>query len=90
MVYNGNGTGGWKYRGCTLQAMSPIDAEKVRALREKRGLTQQQLADAADIWRPRIAELETGKPVSITVETLERIARALKVSPASLLTQEKK
>ena len=65
--------------------MSPIDAEKVRALREKRGLTQRQLADAADVWQPRIAELETGKPVSITVETLERIAKALGVKPARLL-----
>jgi transcriptional regulator with XRE-family HTH domain len=65
--------------------MSPIDAERVKALRLKRGLTQQQLADKAGIWQPRVAELEKGKPVSITVDVLEAIAKALGTTPGRLL-----
>jgi predicted transcriptional regulator len=69
-------------------AMSPIDVVRVKALREKRGLTQRQLAQLAGVHQPRIAELEKGKPVTITVDVLEAIAKALGTTPARLLTRK--
>jgi transcriptional regulator with XRE-family HTH domain len=53
-------------------------AERLRELREKAGLTQQQLADSAGLHRLGIAKLEQGvrQPSWATVESL---ARALRV-----------
>lgn len=56
----------------------------VYRLRTAAGLTQQQLADAARMKQPRIAEIERcdGNP---TLLTMTRIARALGVAPDRLL-----
>jgi transcriptional regulator with XRE-family HTH domain len=51
----------------------------VATLRTKAGMTQQQLADACEVARPRIAEIESGR-FNPTVETVEAIATALGVS----------
>lgn len=52
---------------------------RIAALREKRGKTQQQLADAAGMNRPNLAVIETyGREPS--VGTLLRIAKVLNVS----------
>jgi transcriptional regulator with XRE-family HTH domain len=67
--------------------MSPVDGAKLKELRLKKRLTQGALAEKAGTYQPRIAELENGKrPVTITVDTLERIAKALGVSVRRLLT----
>ena len=61
----------------------------VYRLRTAAGLTQQQLADAARMKQPRIAEIERcdGNP---TLLTMTRIARALGVTPDRLLVDPKK
>lgn len=59
----------------------------VRKLRKERGLTQQQLSEAAAISRSYISEIETGEKHPNT-RRLEQLARALGVHPADLLVQD--
>ncbi|MEO7838662.1 MAG: helix-turn-helix transcriptional regulator [Anaerolineales bacterium] len=51
----------------------------IKIWREYRGLTQQQLADAAGISKPYLSQIETGKRKGST-EILSAIAKALDVS----------
>jgi DNA-binding XRE family transcriptional regulator len=51
----------------------------VKVWREHRGLTQQQLADAVQISKPYLSQIETGKR-SGTTDVLAAIAKALDVS----------
>lgn len=50
----------------------------VRVFREYRGLTQQQLAKAAKIARPYLAEIESGRKTG-SVSVLKSIAGALRL-----------
>jgi transcriptional regulator with XRE-family HTH domain len=59
-------------------------AHRVRELRQKRGLTTYELAKRSGILRPNISRVESGKHVP-NVDTLDRLARALRVSLADLL-----
>jgi len=58
--------------------------ERIRALRTARKLTQEQLAYRAGVSVGTIARIERGA-TRPTLETLERLARALDVSVADLL-----
>ena len=58
-------------------------SKRIRAAREKRGLSQQQLADKAGISRGYLARLETARQ-DPTVGTVEKIARALRIKMAHL------
>ncbi len=59
-------------------------AGNVHRLRTKRGLSQKELADAVGISVSYVSMLERGQR-SPPLETIERMARALRVSPASLV-----
>ena len=64
----------------------PIDHEKIRALREQAGLTQQQAAERARIaGKQEWWKIETGRKQAVRLDTLERIARALGVGAKDLL-----
>jgi DNA-binding XRE family transcriptional regulator len=54
------------------------DQNPIRVFREYRGLTQEQLANAAKIARPYLAELEAGRKRG-SVSVLKAIAAALKL-----------
>jgi transcriptional regulator with XRE-family HTH domain len=56
----------------------------IRALREARGLTQEQLADLASVHRTYVGSVERGER-NVTVETLSRFAEALEVRPSEIL-----
>jgi len=58
--------------------------EKVKANRIRAGLTQAQLAEAADVGTPFIANIEGGQKM-MSVPTLLAIADALEVSCDTLL-----
>jgi transcriptional regulator with XRE-family HTH domain len=66
--------------------MSLLDrfAGNVRRLRSKKGLSQKALADNIGISVSYVSMLERGQR-SPPLETIEKMARALKVSPAVLL-----
>lgn len=56
----------------------------VRQLREKRGLSQQALADDCNLNKSQIARLEVAK-VNTGIKTLIKIANALEIEPKELL-----
>ena len=58
----------------------------VRNLRNSRGLSQEQLALAADVDRSYISEIELAKN-SASIDVLERIALALEIGPQELLNK---
>ena len=58
----------------------------VRNLRNSRGLSQEQLALAAEVDRSYISEIELAK-FSASIDVLERIAYALEVTPKELFNE---
>lgn len=59
-------------------------AENMRRIRNKRGLTQQTLADKVKIHRVYLAQME-GATRAPSLEMLERLAKALKVTVGELV-----
>ncbi len=60
--------------------------EKIRRLRKARELTQEKLAEFANVDPKTIIEIEGGKRANPTLKTLNKISRALKVSLENLLS----
>jgi len=58
----------------------------VKGLRQRLGLSQEALAKRAGLHRTYIVEVEGGGR-NVTLKTMERLARALEVSIATLLMQ---
>ena len=59
----------------------------IKVWREYRGLTQQQLANAAGISKPYLSQIETGKRKG-TADILSAIAKALDVSLDDIVGRE--
>ena len=53
--------------------------ERIKILRRKLGISQEELADRAEIHRTYIASLEVGKR-NVSIITLEKVVNALEVS----------
>lgn len=64
--------------------------EELRPLRERAGLTQQQLADKAKVRQATVSALETGTAAGIRRDTAVRLARALGVKPPELFCPPKR
>lgn len=58
--------------------MTPFDPERLRSTRQRKVLTQEELASKAGVRKATITELETGKRVP-RPSTLRKIAHALGV-----------
>ena len=58
---------------------------RIKAARERTGLTQQELADRVGITRVYVAKLEGGDRDSPSLPVLERIAKAIGVKLVDLL-----
>ncbi|HTV09396.1 MAG TPA: helix-turn-helix transcriptional regulator [Candidatus Aquilonibacter sp.] len=56
---------------------------RLSELREKRGLSQTQLADMAEIGRAHLSQIENGA-VAARIDTLRDIAQALGISLSEL------
>ena len=57
---------------------------KIRELREKRGMSQKELADALGLDQSAVAQWETGR-TEPTIFNLRRLADLLGISPGDLL-----
>jgi len=59
--------------------------EEIRARREKRGLTQQQAADAAGMLQHVWSRLESGGRPNPQIDTLRRVASVLRCKVEDLI-----
>jgi DNA-binding XRE family transcriptional regulator len=57
---------------------------KIKELREKRRLSQDELAELSGVIRPTISRLESSDDVETTTGTLEKLAKSLGVSIRTL------
>lgn len=60
----------------------------IRKMREKSGMTQEQLAKEANVNRSLLNQLETGKLTNTSTNTLEKIAKALHCEVRDLFFEE--
>lgn len=59
--------------------------QKIKVLRQKRGLTQEQLAELVKTSYKYVQRIEGKNPPDLRISSLERIAKALKTTPTELL-----
>ena len=62
---------------------------RIKEIREKRGLNQEQLAELVNMESRHISRIETGKSFT-TLENIEKIAKALKVEINALFSFQHK
>ncbi len=60
-----------------------MDGERVRSLREERGMSQRQLAEASGVSKKTLTNVEASK-VRVLPSTARKIGAALEVDPRSL------
>lgn len=72
----------------SFEPMTPIHMRRVKALRNAKGLSQSDLAEIAKIGRQTLIRIEEGRSGGIDFGVLERLANALGVHPADLLTYD--
>jgi transcriptional regulator with XRE-family HTH domain len=67
-------------------AMAPLTAFgiRLRALREERHLSQEKLAEMADLHRNYVGNLERGNS-NVSLLTIVRLAHSLNVKPVKLI-----
>jgi transcriptional regulator with XRE-family HTH domain len=69
-----------KYRAAYVRAKAQTNIpSQIRALRLRRGMTQQDLAREADMKQPRISAMEQPGETQFNLDTLVRLAAAFKV-----------
>ena len=59
--------------------------KNLKNLRKQKGLSQDRLSKLADISYNTVIKLETGGIVNPTIETLQKIAKALNISVDDLI-----
>ena len=64
--------------------MSSIISKNIRRIRQKKKMSQDRLSKEADLALNTIVKIETGESPNPTVETLEKIAKALDISISDL------
>ena len=57
----------------------------LRAYRTKKGLTQEQLSELAEMSVEHLQRLEGKSPSGIRLETVVKLSKALKTTPSALL-----
>jgi len=65
--------------------MSSIVSRNIRRLRNKKGISQDRLSKEANLALNTIVKIETGENPNPTLETLEKIAKALNIEVQDLL-----
>lgn len=59
--------------------------KRIKELRKERGMTQEELSAAVPIDYKYLQRLEGKKPPALKVDTIAKLAKALKVKPEELL-----
>ncbi len=60
-------------------------AKRIRSLREEHGLTQERLAEISGVDYKHVQLLESKNPSIAKIDTIEKIAKAFKISPSKLI-----
>jgi len=60
-------------------------SKRLKELRKKNGLTQEKLAEIADISYKNVQYLESKNPTCPSLITLSKLAKALKITPSKLI-----
>lgn len=60
--------------------------EKIKKLRKESGLTQEKLAEMASVDPKTVIQIENAKRRNPTLETINKIATALKITSTELLS----
>ncbi len=63
--------------------------QRVRTLRTKQGISQEELADRCGVHRTYMGRIERGE-TNITLTNIHKVARGLGVSVASLVDEAKR
>jgi len=58
---------------------------RLRQLRRKQGLTQEKVAELAGLDARYYQKLESRRPTAVKIDTLDRLAKAFKISCSKLL-----
>lgn len=58
---------------------------KIYQLRLKKGWSQQELAERADIAVRHVQRLESKKPSPVKIDTIDKLAKAFNLPPSKLL-----
>ena len=66
-----------------------LAAERIKQLRMKEKLTQEELAERLELKKVSIQKYENGSVVNIKSETLEKLGEIFKVSPAYIMGWDK-
>ncbi len=61
-----------------------IFRKNVKSFRKSKNLTQEQLAELCDLSTNYIGDIERNRR-KVTIDTIEKIANGLKISPSDLL-----
>jgi len=72
--------------GSSRAALRAVLAFNIRQCRHRLGLSQEQLGDLAGLHRTYVGAVERGER-NLTVDNIEKIARALQVTPDVLLAE---
>jgi len=59
--------------------------KRIKELRMQRGYTQEKLSETANIDYKYLQRIEGKTPPALKVDTIEKLAKALKVNPDELL-----
>jgi len=59
--------------------------KNLRKIREKKGLSQERLARLADVANNTVIKIEAGKNQNPTLDTLQKLSKALDVSVDDLI-----
>lgn len=68
------------------KSLNVIAGENIRRLRKSLGISQDAFSELAGVHRTYVGSVERGER-NMTLDTLQCIAKALKVSPADLLQE---
>lgn len=63
-------------------------SDNIRKIRQKKGISQYRLSKEADLALNTIVKIETGQNQNSTLETLQKIAKALGISVDKILKSD--